>query len=167
MPEFNSSDAVTAGPDFPSSPHPPAFLTTPDNGQSFVDYRLSQQGEAIEQLKSEIAALRGRFDNVTSLVGLINSTTAELSERLAALEDAGKPPTKDRDDLNERIVAFLEEHRGLKFTAISIDENLGGTGKDISDRLKTLVRNNRVRMHSIANRRPFYQALERPDDQQS
>jgi hypothetical protein len=109
--------------------------------QGFDDYRWSQMEARLDKHQRS----------------LVN-----LTERLTALEVAFeqlRPATKPRDDLSERIAAFLEAHPDLKFTAISIDENLDATGKDLSDRCKNLARNGRIRMFAEPNRRPFYQAL--------
>lgn len=110
----------------------------------------------------ETQTLPDSIKNLIDTVGTLLEWRESLDGRLAELENAGKPPAKPKDELNERVVAFLESHPELKFTAISIDENLGGTGRDISDRLKTLARNGRIRIFANDKRRPFYQALERP-----
>jgi chromosome segregation ATPase len=151
------------------------------NGQSFDEYRWSQLEEAnranvqaitrltaqLDTVRDAVGSLAGEIESINVRMDTHSRSLINLTESVRQLEEATKPPVKARDELNDRIVAFLESHAGLKFTAISIDENLGGTGKDISDRLKTLVRNGRIRMFAIPNRRPFYQALERTEDQPS
>jgi hypothetical protein len=131
-------------------------------GPTFDEYRWSQLTERVQNLDGALAMLYSRVAALEDHREAHERGLDVLNRRLTDLEDAGKPATKPRDELNERIIAFLESHPNLKFPAISIDANLGGTGKDISDRLKTLAKNGRIRMFAEEKRRPFYQALEQP-----
>ena len=170
---------------FPRSIELPPAST---NGPGFDDYRWSQLVEENKRITElldghhrVITALKDRIDDQTNCADRIHRRVvklearkeeqhyiiAALDERLRVLEDAQRPPVKDRDDLNERIVAFLESVPSLKFSAISIRENLGDGTKDVYDRCKTLARNGRIRMFTEPNRRALYQALPVADEVQS
>jgi hypothetical protein len=191
-PGWRPGTPIDAAADFPGSPHPPSVIDRVE-GQTFDEYRWSQLEAAIRERKAEIESLSTRLESVRDAVGGINGRLTDVDERVRQLEEAGEveslnvrldthsrslinltesvrqleeavlPQPKPRDELNDRILEFLEAHPYLKFTAISIDENIGGTGKDISDRLKTLARNGKIRIFAEKGRRPFYQALERND----
>jgi len=147
------------------------------NGQGFDEYRFAQLQQQLDRHAARIVELHERaaaaeerlqiVDGINSHLDALVDRLRELSSRVTALEDAAKPAKRDRDDLNDRIVALLESAPTLKFSAISVDENLGGTGKDISDRLKTLAKNGRILIHAEEGRRPFYQALPPKDTQPS
>jgi uncharacterized coiled-coil protein SlyX len=132
---------------------------------------LTALNQRLTELEDRITALVMRLDLhterhrevVVRLEALEGERTADavvvLDERLRAIEAKDAPPPKPVDEVNEQIVAFLESVPDVKLTAISIRENLGIDAKYIHDRCKTLVRNNRIRMYTEANRHPFYQAL--------
>jgi uncharacterized coiled-coil protein SlyX len=132
---------------------------------------LEAQANLVAELEGKLTALVMRLDMhterhrevVVRLEALEGERTADavvvLDERLRAIEAKDAPPPKPVDEVNEQIVAFLESVPDVKLTAISIRENLGIDAKYIHDRCKTLVRNNRIRMYTEANRHPFYQAL--------
>ena len=70
-------------------------------------------------------------------------------------------PAPPRDDLNDRIVAFLDEHVGLKFSAVSIAENIGEANKRIAERCSTLAGQGRIKRQQEANRHPLYTSRKR------
>ena len=139
--------------------------------QTFDEYRWAQLVEDNRRHLDAIAALKRRTDDQKDRADIFHRSLINTIERLTFLENAvaelqakGQPVAKPRDELNERIVEFLESAPGIKFTAIAIRENLGD-GKYIHDRCKTLVRQGRILAHTAPNRHPLYQAL--PTDDQS
>lgn len=61
-----------------------------------------------------------------------------LTERVAVLEAA--PAAPPRDELNEKLLAFLRSHPGLKFTGQLVAENIGEPPSSVYGRLRTLAR---------------------------
>lgn len=133
-------------------------ISTPD-GQTFDEYRWSQLVEENKRLIAVSKALKDRLDSLEARFEAVRDTVGAVNGRLAELEGKDQPTAKPVDEINEKIVAFLESVPDVKLTAIAIRENLDIPAKYIHDRCKTLVRNNRIRTFVEPNRHPFYQAL--------
>jgi hypothetical protein len=112
------------------------------------------QANLVAQLEGKMTALVMRLD-------LHTERHREVVGRVEALEAKDAPPAKPVDETNAKIVEFLNSAPDVKFTAITIRENLGIPAKYIHDRCKTLVRQGLIRTHVAEGRHPFYQALER------
>ena len=77
------------------------------------------------------AAVLRRIDDLEAAV-------QALTERVISLEDT--PAGQPRDELNEKLLAFLRRHAGLKFTGQLVAENLGESPSSVYSRLRTLAR---------------------------
>lgn len=89
-------------------------------------------------------------DEARALLDLI----AELQDRLAVLE-ARQPRAKD--DLNERIVAFLTR-TGLRMTALVVAENIGEDNGRVGNRLTTLANHGTIGSSKQPGRHRIYYA---------
>jgi hypothetical protein len=73
---------------------------------------------------------------------------------VAALRRAVSPtPVAEVD---ERLAAFLDTVPGIKFSAVSVAENLGLESGYCSDRLTALAGRGRIVRQQAPNRRPLY-----------
>lgn len=82
-------------------------------------------------------------DQVKALAGLEEQVKA-LTERVASLEDSAAQQAQPRDDLNRKILEFLRQYPGLKFTAHLVAENLNEENSTVYTRLRTLARQGHV-----------------------
>jgi hypothetical protein len=63
---------------------------------------------------------------------------------------------KAKDDLNARILAFLAQFPGVKFSPTSVAENLEADNGRVADRLRTLSAQGKVILHQAEGKHPLY-----------
>jgi chromosome segregation ATPase len=131
-----------------------------------IEARFAEQAQAIADLQGTVSAQRDRLTELrrtaeaaqqeaataTYCANRARETITELQRQLTA---AGIRPQR-APDLNDRIVTFLDEHQGLRFTPTSIAENIGSDHKRIAERCTSLSVQGRIVRLAKAGRNPLY-----------
>ena len=108
--------------------------------------------DRVGSVEDRLTALERTFDETTEA---LMTRLGELEEELASVRRlaGGTTPTSEVD---ERITTFLGSMPGIKFSAVSVAENLGMEMGHCSDRLTALAGRGVLVRQQEPNRKPLY-----------
>lgn len=95
-------------------------------------------------------------DALTSLLTKLTDQVAALTQRVERLERSGRQAP--RDELDERILEFLNAHLGMRTTALTVAENIGEDNSKVGHRLASLANRGAVKTSKETGRTRMYWA---------
>lgn len=105
--------------------------------------------EKMEKLQihqsSQIDYLNERVRRHEKIMEALAEENDGLAVRIAALEAAGpRIIVRTVDPINDKILAYMKKHPGMKLTANVLAENIGEDNGVVGSRLKSLFGNGRI-----------------------
>jgi cell division septum initiation protein DivIVA len=111
--------------------------------------------DPIRRLDLATAEVAGSVSGLADRIAAAEARIAALEAQIDGLRAVS------RDDLNDRIVSFLDAYVGLKFNPTSVASNMGEDAKVVAQRLLTLANQRRVARFAEAGSHPLYSSRKR------
>lgn len=123
-----------------------------------VEYVAEREREAEEDERE--ATRLAQVSAYTRMGEILEGFDDDLAAQMAARSAARSSDPRPLDEVSIATLTFLREHAALRFTALSISENLDGdvTNEQVGSRLATLAGRGLVLQHKREGKQALWQA---------